>query len=96
MRSGRRLSTKHYLLFLHENRRDYHRLGVVVKREVGPASIRNRMKRYLREFFRLNKHLIIGSLDLVILVKKGSLPASYQEVEEELKEVLIQSCWEKH
>ncbi|MCX8117805.1 MAG: ribonuclease P protein component [Desulfobacterota bacterium] len=89
MRSGRKLSTKHYLLYLYENRREHHRLGIVVKKEVGSASTRNRMKRYLREFFRLNKHQIQGALDIVILVKKGDLPNSYHEVERELKKVLV-------
>jgi len=64
-------------------------LGIVVKKEIGPASLRNRMKRYLREFFRLNKQQIKGSLDMIILVKKGGLPERYGETEEELRRVLL-------
>ncbi len=89
MKSGRRLDSKHYTLFLMENERGYHRLCIIVKKEIGPATIRNRMKRYLREFFRLNKQQIKGSLDIVILVKKGALPKGYREAEEELRGVLI-------
>jgi ribonuclease P protein component len=89
MRSGKRLVSKHYLLFLLESEREYHRLGIVAKKEIGPANIRNRMKRYLREFFRLHKHQIRGTLDMIILVKKGSLPSRYRETEEELRKVLI-------
>lgn len=89
MKSGRRLTTKNYILFLLENERGFHRLGIIVKKEIGPATIRNRMRRYLREFFRLNKQMIKGSLDIVILMKKGVLPKCYREAEEELKKVLI-------
>jgi len=89
MKSGKRLASKHYLLFLLENEKGYHRLGIVVKKEIGPASLRNRMKRYLREFFRLHKHQIKGQLDMIILVKKGSLPSRYQETEEGLRKILI-------
>lgn len=89
MKSGRRLTSKHYILFLQENERGFHRLGIVVKKEIGPASIRNRMKRYLREFFRLNKQQIKGFFDMIILVKKGSLPEHYGEAEEELRRVLV-------
>ncbi len=89
MKSGRRLASKHYTLFLQENERGFHRLGIVVKKEIGPATLRNRMKRYLREFFRLNKQLIKGSFDMVILVKKGRLPERYGETEEELRGVLL-------
>jgi len=89
MKSGRRLTSKHYILFLQENQRGFHRLGIVVKKEIGPASLRNRMKRYLREFFRLNKQQIKGPLDIIILVKKNSLPERYRETEEELRKVLL-------
>ncbi len=89
MKSGRRLISKHYILFLQENERGFNRLGIVVKREIGPANIRNRMKRYLREFFRLNKQQIRGSLDIIILIRKGLLPKCYREAEEELRRVLI-------
>jgi len=89
MRTGKRLVSKNFIFFLRENEKGYHRLGIVAKKEIGPATLRNRMKRYLREFFRLNKHRIKGASDLIILIKKGSLPHRYGEAEEELKKVLI-------
>jgi ribonuclease P protein component len=67
----------------------FHRLGIVVKKEIGPATFRNRMKRYLREFFRLHKHQIKNSYDIILMVKKGCSLIRYQEAEEELKEVFI-------
>ncbi len=73
---------------MQENKEGFHRLGIVAKKEIGSATLRNRMKRYLREFFRLNKHQIPGSYDIVILIKKGDLPLSYWETEEELCKVL--------
>lgn len=89
MKSGRRVSTKSFILFLRENERGHHRLGVVVKKEVGPASFRNRAKRYLREFFRLHKHQIEGTFDMIILIKKGITLNHYGDAEEELKRVLV-------
>jgi ribonuclease P protein component len=89
MKSGRRINTKSFILFLQENEREYHRLGIVAKKEVGTASLRNRIKRYLREFFRLHKHQMRGSFDMIILIKKGIMLHRYGEVEEELKRVLI-------
>lgn len=88
MRSGKKLASSHYLVFLHENEKAYHRLGIVAKKEIGQANQRNRMKRYLREFFRLHKHQISGALDMVILIKKGNLPGRYRQVEEELTPLL--------
>src|SRR4030043_1969962 len=85
MKSGRRLPSKHYILFLQENEGGFHRLGIVVKKEICPASLRNRMKRYLREFFRLNKQKTKGAFDMIILVKKGSLPERYGDTQEYLE-----------
>jgi ribonuclease P protein component len=89
MKLGRRLQSKHFLFFLRDNDVGSHRIGMVLKKEIGPATYRNRMKRYLREFFRLNKHQIRGSLDMVILIKKETILGGYAEVEEELRRVLI-------
>ena len=89
MRFGRRLSSKNFLLFVQANKGGFHRLGIVVKKEIGPATVRNRMKRYVREFFRLNKHQMKGSLDMIILAKEGCALKRYREAEEELRRVLI-------
>ena len=59
-----------------------------MKKEVGQATYRNRVKRYLREFFRLHKDQIKGSLDLVILVKTGCRIRHYNDAEKELKRLL--------
>ncbi len=88
MRSGKKVTSKSFILFFQDNGKGFHRLGIVLRKEVGQATLRNRIRRYIREFFRLHKHLIRGSLDLVILVKKGPLPNRYREAEEELRRAL--------
>jgi ribonuclease P protein component len=89
MKLGRRFQSKNFILFIQENEGGFHRLGMVVKKETGPATYRNRMKRYFREFFRLHKHQIRGSFDMIILAKKGCALNRYREAEEELKGLLI-------
>jgi len=89
MKLGKRLQSKNVILFIQGNKAGFHRLGIVVKREIGPATYRNRMKRFFREFFRLHKHQISGSLDMVILAKKGCALSRYREAEKELRGLLI-------
>ena len=89
MKFGRRVSSKNFVLFTLKNGNDFHRLGIVVKKEIGLATFRNRMKRYLREFFRLHKREIRGSFDIIILVKKGCSIGRYFAAEEELKRILL-------
>ena len=88
MKSGKRLPSRNFILFSQKNENQFHRLGIVVKKEVGLATYRNRAKRYLREFFRLHKEQIKGSFDLIFLVKKGCRIKTYREAEEELRGLL--------
>jgi ribonuclease P protein component len=89
MKSGKRLNSKSFVVFLLKNEHGFHRLGIVVKKEVGPATYRNRIKRYIREFFRLHKHQVKGSFDIIFLVKKGTSLKRYFEAEKELKRCIV-------
>jgi ribonuclease P protein component len=64
-------------------------LGIVVKKEIGPATFRNKIRRYVREFFRLHKHQIKSSYDMILMIKKGCSINRYQQAEEELRGLLI-------
>lgn len=70
--SGRRYHAKSFLLFvLRRPEGEKHwRLGLAVTRKVGNAVVRNRIKRVLREFFRLHQDVICLSLDIVVVAKK--------------------------
>jgi len=67
----------------------FDRLGVVVKKEIGPAIYRNRIKRYFREFFRLHKAQRKGSFDIILLARKSNFLRHYREAEEELKGLFL-------
>jgi len=84
MRYGKKLSSKNLTLFVKENRCQFHRFGVVVSKDVGTAPYRNRMKRCCREFFRLHKHQMEGSFDIIVLARRGCSLKGYKDVEGEL------------
>lgn len=87
MRTGRRLNSGSFLVFTRRNDAGMHRFGVVTRKVTGPATFRNRMRRLAREFFRLHKHEIKGSYDIVFLVREGCSVLRLRDVESELKKV---------
>ena len=89
IRFGTRISSRNFILFFQKSESLAHRLGIVVKKEIGPATYRNQLRRYIREYFRLHKHQIKGSYDIVLMIKKGCSINRYQQVEEELRRLFI-------
>ena len=78
-RKGRRVATPFLRVHYAPTNREYSRLGLVVRRKLGNAVRRNRVKRQLREVFRRHKYRLNGAFD-VVLVPQGE-PRSYHDYE---------------
>ena len=59
------------------------RLGMAVSRKVGGAVQRNRVKRLLREVFRLHRARLEPAMDLVINARPAIVGRSLQQLEAE-------------
>jgi ribonuclease P protein component len=57
----------HLTVFAAPNQSDSLRLGLSVSKKHGNAVLRNRLKRLLREAFRLSRHELPAGLDLVLV-----------------------------
>lgn len=86
-RQGRRCHTTHLLVIAASGRVGV-RLGISVGRKVGNAVCRNRIKRWLREYFRTRRAMLTTGVDLSVVVKPGAAQLSHAEIDQQLQDAL--------
>jgi ribonuclease P protein component len=64
------------------------RLGVVTSGRIGPAVVRNRARRLMRESFRLHEHEFAQPLDLVLVARPSISGKQFPEVERDFLTIL--------
>ncbi len=92
-KKGKRAHTKNFIVYTLPNDAGTNRLGITASARVGGAVARNRVKRLVREFFRLNRERISPGrpIDIAVYVKKNIdlRSLSLASVEEELGRILV-------
>lgn len=66
-------------------RLDLPRFAVVASRRVGPAVVRNRLKRRLREIFREHQALFPGDLDILVTLRPAAASATFADLERQFR-----------
>ncbi|MBD3240813.1 MAG: ribonuclease P protein component [Chitinivibrionales bacterium] len=79
IRTGARWEGRQFRVVWTENQLGHDRVAVLVSRKMGPATVRNRAKRRLREVFRTHKAANPPFLDIA-LFPRGPLSGSYREL----------------
>ncbi len=59
------------------------RAGFVTSKRIGPAVVRNRVRRRLREIVRAHQNAVRGGIWIVVIARPGSARASYSALEDE-------------
>lgn len=75
------------VLYCRKNRLDVNRLGLTVGTKVGCAVVRNRVRRRLREIYRLQRETLQTGYDLVIVARGRAAGASYQALLRDFKQL---------
>lgn len=84
-RRGRSFSNNLLVLYTYKNyKNDFNRFGVSVSKKVGKSVIRNRVRRLIKESYRLNVESFKKGYDFVVVARTSSKQKSYNEIENSL------------
>ena len=68
------------VLYARRNRTGGNRVGITVSKKLGKAHIRNRIRRRLREVYRLNEEKFLPGWDIVVVARAKSLEAPFDKL----------------
>jgi len=82
---GRYSYTIYFTLKYKPNKLEFSRFGFVISTKIDKrATVRNRLKRQIREIIRLKLAKIPQGYDIMLVPKKTTLTLSYQELDHQL------------
>ena len=67
----------HLVLYARRNRTDTNRVGITVGKKLGKANVRNRVRRRLREVYRLNEDKFQSGWDIVVVARTRAINAPF-------------------
>ena len=85
---GERAVGRHFVCHLARQEGGECRLGLAVSRKVGNAVARNRVKRRVREFFRIHRAGFVPGVLLVVVARPGAAELDWSGLSGELERLL--------
>jgi len=77
---GKALHSPGFILVYKHGQSDRSRIGITVSRKVGHAVVRNRIKRRVREYYRLHRMSVPKPWDFHVIAKKPASSLSFQQI----------------
>ena len=68
------------VLYARKNRTETNRVGITVGKKLGKAHIRNRIRRRIREVYRLNEDRFAPGWDIVVVARSRCIDADFQKL----------------
>jgi ribonuclease P protein component len=83
-KSGKSYANKYLVIYTSKNGTDRNRLGISVSKKVGNSVVRHRIKRLVKESYRLHELMFNSGLDIAVIARQGSDACDYASIESAL------------
>ena len=83
-RSGKSCANRYLVMYAKPNDLGTSRIGISVSKKVGNSVVRHRIKRLVKESYRLHETEFEGGSDIVVVARRSADGASYQMIEKAL------------
>ena len=87
-KNGRSYANSYLVVYLLENNTDRNRLGISVSKKVGNSVVRHRLKRLIKESYRLHENMFNSGLNIVVIARVGAGKADFHQIENALLHVM--------
>lgn len=85
---GKSAVTPTVVLYARKNGQNFNRLGLTVGTKVGKATVRNRVRRRLKESYRLREGTLKTGYDLVVVARSAAADARFEVLDRHLASLL--------
>ena len=83
-KNGKSYANKYLVMYVLENNLNKNRLGISVSKKVGNSVVRHRLKRLIKESYRLHENIFNSGLDIVVISRNSASGLSYRDIESAL------------
>lgn len=80
-KNGVSRANKYLVMYVSENHQDINRLGISVSKKVGNSVVRHRVKRLVKESYRLHEDIFNSGLNIVITARASAASIPYSKME---------------
>lgn len=77
----RSMANKLLIIYINENELNNNRVGFVVSKKVGNSVVRSKVKRLMKESYRINGHRFKEGYDIIFIARAGCKSSTFKEVE---------------
>ncbi len=80
-KNGVSFANRYFVMYVLENDQECNRLGISVSKKTGNSVVRHRVKRLVKESYRLHEDIFNSGLNIVIVARASAAFVTYKKVE---------------